>query len=231
MAEYFYKENGRIIGPISAENVKSLCQRGKISASTEIRKDAGKWVQAGSIKGLSGHIPAVAVKDPIPETPPLWVGNVTPEIKEAEAPKGEIVLRRGRASFWRGYPGESALAFVIMPILALIAWSMLHWLAALPLALITAIWVTRLAIKIYSMEYVLTTERTTVRTGILTRRVVEVRHKDVRQIEVDQTIIQRLLGTGQLRVSSAASSGFEIDIDGIAHPDSLAADIRKRQSP
>ena len=46
MAEYFYRKSGRVIGPISWQNVETLCQRGLIDLSTKIQKDGGRWKRA-----------------------------------------------------------------------------------------------------------------------------------------------------------------------------------------
>ena len=64
----------------------------------------------------------------------------------------------------------------------------------------------------------ITSRRCILQKGILSRSTSEVRHVDVRNIQVKQGIIERLVNVGTLKVSSAAQSGFEIDIYGIPDP-------------
>lgn len=74
-----------------------------------------------------------------------------------------------------------------------------------------------------------TESRVILRKGILSRSTSEVRHTDVRNIQVDQTFLQRLLGTGRVCISSAGQDDIEIDVRGIAEPDEIARLIRERQ--
>jgi len=64
-----------------------------------------------------------------------------------------------------------------------------------------------------------TTVRTVFRFGILSKTTREVRHSDVRLLEVSQSIIQRLLGLGTVKVASAAHGSIEIECRGLLHPE------------
>lgn len=75
----------------------------------------------------------------------------------------------------------------------------------------------------------ITSKRTILRLGIISKQTSEVQHSDVRNIQVDQNIIERLLGVGDLAVSSAGQDTLEVDADGIADPDEIAAMVRERQ--
>lgn len=240
MSSFFYRDGGRVIGPISGANLKDLCKRGRITRETEIRKDEGSWTKAGKVKGLGEHFPAepvaVATKPPekkmFTDSPPEWMSSPTPTVSPVEAPAGEAVIMRGRPSLWRGRPALAA-TLVSMPLVILLGWMLIPYPYAYILVVpLWVLWIARVCYAlyyVYSFEYVITTERMSVKKGILTRSVVEVRHKDVRQLSVDQSLPQRVLGTGRIQVSSAAMSGAEIDIDGITGPDKIAAEIRKRQ--
>lgn len=76
---------------------------------------------------------------------------------------------------------------------------------------------------------VITTKRTVLRTGFFARRTSEVRHDDVRNLQVNQSFVERVLGVGDLAISSAGQEDLEIVIRGVPDPDSLAALIRDRQ--
>lgn len=56
----------------------------------------------------------------------------------------------------------------------------------------------------------ITTKRTIEKTGILSKSTVEIMHRDIRGIQIHQSFAQRLLGVGQLTISSAAEDDHEI---------------------
>lgn len=67
-----------------------------------------------------------------------------------------------------------------------------------------------------------TNKRTILRRGILSKYTTEVYHSDVRNVQVDQSMFQRIFGVGTIGISSAGQSGIEITVSGVAHP----ADIK-----
>ncbi len=79
------------------------------------------------------------------------------------------------------------------------------------------------------MELTLTDERTILRKGLLSKRTNEVRHEDVRNIQVTQSFVQRMLGVGRIAISSAGQDTIEIDMDGVRDPQAIANLIRVRQ--
>ncbi len=64
----------------------------------------------------------------------------------------------------------------------------------------------------------ITNKRTMGCTGILSKSTSDVMHKDVRNIQVKQTLRERLLGIGELCVSSAAEDDHEILVRDIPRP-------------
>ena len=63
-----------------------------------------------------------------------------------------------------------------------------------------------------------TSKRTILRRGILSKFTSEVYHKDVRNIQVSQRLLQRLFDVGTVGISSAGQSGIEIAAEGIPEP-------------
>jgi uncharacterized membrane protein YdbT with pleckstrin-like domain len=59
---------------------------------------------------------------------------------------------------------------------------------------------------------------TRLQTGLLSRVVKELRHWDVRYIEVSQGFVQRLMNVGTVTISSAAPADAEIVASGIPDP-------------
>ena len=75
-----------------------------------------------------------------------------------------------------------------------------------------------------------TTQRSIWARGIINRQSSEVQHDDIRNIQVGQSLIERLVGAGTLAISSAGQDDMEITIKGIAHPREVLETIRKSQS-
>ena len=70
-------------------------------------------------------------------------------------------------------------------------------------------------------QLTITTDRTRLRKGILSKSITEVWHQDVRNVQLNQTFFQRLLGVGSLGISSAGQAGLEISVSGIPDPDQV----------
>ncbi|QEG35127.1 PH domain-containing protein [Bythopirellula goksoeyrii] len=65
----------------------------------------------------------------------------------------------------------------------------------------------------------ITNRRSILRHGILSKRTREVRHSDVRLLQIDQSMIQRLLSVGSLSIASAGHGEVEIMVKGIKNPE------------
>ncbi len=78
-------------------------------------------------------------------------------------------------------------------------------------------------------ELSITNKRTILRRGIVSRFTTEVQHDDIRNIQVDQSIFERLFGVGDIAISSSGQDDLEVDVDGIPQPDKVAALIRSMQ--
>lgn len=66
-----------------------------------------------------------------------------------------------------------------------------------------------------------TNERTTLRKGILSKSLVEVWHQDVRNVQLYQSLGQRIFGVGKLGISSAGQGEIEIEVSGIPDPEKV----------
>lgn len=84
-------------------------------------------------------------------------------------------------------------------------------------------------LDVKAMRLTVTDLRTTLHKGLLSRSITEVWHKDVRNVQLHQTFLQRVLGVGRIAVSSAGQSGIEIDVSGLSDPDDIKALIDKHR--
>lgn len=64
----------------------------------------------------------------------------------------------------------------------------------------------------------ITSKRTIEKTGILSKRTSEVMHKDIRNIQIEQTFRERLFNVGKIVISSAAEEDSEIIATDIPSP-------------
>jgi uncharacterized membrane protein YdbT with pleckstrin-like domain len=71
----------------------------------------------------------------------------------------------------------------------------------------------------------ITDKRTIVRRGLLSKNTNEVLHRDIRNIRVSQTFLQRVFGAGRIEISSSGQGDIEIRFDGVKDPDAVKAMI------
>ena len=77
--------------------------------------------------------------------------------------------------------------------------------------------------------YTITNLRTIAQTGILSRNTNEVRHIDVRNLQVKQDVFQRMFGFGSVAISSAGQSDIELTMVRVENPYKIADIIRQYQ--
>lgn len=73
-------------------------------------------------------------------------------------------------------------------------------------------------IRTLATTLTVTSRRSTLRKGLLSKFTSEVFHKDVRNVQVTQTAMQRLFNVGRVEISSAGQGDFEIAVEGIRDP-------------
>ncbi|MGN0867140.1 MAG: PH domain-containing protein [Oligosphaeraceae bacterium] len=141
----------------------------------------------------------------------------------------ERELFRGNPSWKRMLP-PLALALVIIggtfPFLRHMAWGTLVVLAMLLLCLL---WGLKKFIEIKTTTYLLTTRRLRVHTGILLRQEVEVGMQDIRAVWLRQNFLEQLLRYGDVMVGTAATSGLEVILSDVDHPQALQELFREHK--
>jgi len=121
-------------------------------------------------------------------------------MQETTAPV-ERVMYQAHPAMFRAHP----FLFIIFCLLC----------AAVVGLILLAIW----WIRTRAVTLTVTSRCSRLQTGILSRDVKEVRHWDVRYVEVHQGFLQRLLKVGTIRlVPAAADPGAEIIVAGIPDP-------------
>ena len=82
----------------------------------------------------------------------------------------------------------------------------------------------------YSWAYTIDSETIESREGVIARKVCSIRVNDLRNINVKQSLIQRLMGVGDVEFSSAGGSGIEVTFHGVDQPLEVKALAQARQS-
>ncbi len=84
-------------------------------------------------------------------------------------------------------------------------------------------------IKTRYRTYIIESDTVYSRTGLLAKNSLEFRIRDIRAIHVRQTLLQRLMRIGDLIFSSAAGDEEEVVFEGVANPEDVKREVRRRQ--
>jgi len=76
-------------------------------------------------------------------------------------------------------------------------------------------------LKCIGTTLIVTSRETIVKRGILSKHTNEIRHSDVRNIQISQSLFQRLFNVGNIGVSSAGQGGIEILVRGLRRPNDI----------
>jgi uncharacterized membrane protein YdbT with pleckstrin-like domain len=82
----------------------------------------------------------------------------------------------------------------------------------------------------YSWAYTIDSDTIESREGIIARKVKSIRIRDLRNINVNQTLFQRIVGVGDVEFSSAGGSGIEVTFIGVDDPLKIKALAQQKQS-
>lgn len=74
-------------------------------------------------------------------------------------------------------------------------------------------------LKCLGTTLTITNKKTTLRIGILSKNTNEVYHSDIRNVQVNAGMFQRIFGVGTIGISSAGTGDIEIAVAGIPNPE------------
>ena len=104
-----------------------------------------------------------------------------------------------------------------------------QWVISVAITLAGLVLFLKWWLEVRYTTLIVTSKRTIMRKGIISRETSEVQHDDVRNIQVDQNMYERLAGVGDLAISSSGQDDLEIMCRGIVHPEEVAEVIRDLQ--
>jgi hypothetical protein len=117
------------------------------------------------------------------------------------APQTEQTVYLAHPAMFRNSPIGFLICILLIPILGLGLLLLLVW------------WLNTLGTTL-----TVTDRRTILRKGLLSKYTTEVFHKDVRNIQVGQSFLQRIFHVGHIGISSSGQAGIEVEVDGIPAP-------------
>jgi uncharacterized membrane protein YdbT with pleckstrin-like domain len=100
-------------------------------------------------------------------------------------------------------------------------------LAAAALAVVAMLWFAGRYLKWLTTYFVVTTDRLIYRTGVVAKHGREIPLERVNDIGFHQTVLQRLLGAGDLQIESAGERGQD-PFTAVAHPAEVQNEIYRQ---
>ncbi|MCB0330944.1 MAG: PH domain-containing protein [Bdellovibrionales bacterium] len=85
--------------------------------------------------------------------------------------------------------------------------------------------------RIYNVRYVLSERGIEAEVGILAlqRRLIRVWFEDIRSVQIRQTLLNRLLGVGDIEISTAATGSIEVILRGISAPGEVQEMVQRER--
>lgn len=106
--------------------------------------------------------------------------------------------------------------------------AVLGWLA-LAMVLCSLLVIASWYVLSVATTLTITDRRSVFRRGIIRRDTSEVQHDDVRNIQIEQTLTQRLVGVGDLGISSSGQDDLEIVVLALPNPAGIVDIVRQNQ--
>lgn len=104
----------------------------------------------------------------------------------------------------------------------LIKYTSIHFLYILGVIIVLG---GAIVIKHHSWCYLVTTDVIQSVVGIVSRNTSTIRISDLRSVNVKQSVLQRMLGTGDIEFGSAGSAGIEVVFKGVLNPNDVRENI------
>jgi len=204
-------KDGKQLGPYSLDQARALVLAGRLDADDWAWPDgATEWVHLKDVPGFSSAAP------PAP--------SVTGAAAEEE--------------LWRGHPSQVLnfsiyLFWVCILVVALVValafgdsqkWSLLLFGIVALLALIQVAWAY---FHLHAIEYVVTTQRVRIISGILSKDIQEIELFRVKDTMAHQSFFLRLFGLGTITVISGDANHPRLVLSGV--PDAIELREKLRQ--
>lgn len=138
----------------------------------------------------------------------------------------EAVILDLRPHWW--YLASSAAVFALAVLLVVVVlaagWpAAIGWIIGIALV-VSLVWFVSKYLQWVSTNFVVTTERVIYRSGVLSKRGIEIPLDRVVTVHFRQRLIERILGQGDLRIESASEQGQQT-FSNVRHPNAVQQEI------
>lgn len=179
---------------------------------------------------------AQTVAAPAPAKPPSPAGpTVFPPPSRSAAvsatdPAAEEPVWQGRPS-WRQYAGHWFLWMIASGVALYLAY-VVEWppkwkVAFGAVGVVALIMLVQQALRIYSIRFRLTTQRIFFDRGILSLTTDQTELVRVDDVRIKRSLIDRMLGTGTVEITSSDTSDKQTRLTGIDDPSRVSEEIRR----
>ncbi len=161
------------------------------------------------------------------------------ETKQQDQATGEQELYAAHPTMFRNHP----VAFVLCLLLLLAGvigaptayytleeHTELATIGAAAVAVMVAIAMGRWWFRTLATKLRVTSQRTILRHGLLSKHINEISHGNIRNVQIKQNPIERLFSTGTVKIASAGQSSVEIEVEGLPHPEKIRELINKHRN-
>ena len=124
--------------------------------------------------------------------------------------------------------GES-LILVAHPSAMNYLWVIVFGVLLIPVLFIGVVMLLYAYINIKTTCFVITNKRVVTKTGLLRISQSEVRIDDVRGVNLQRDLWQRIIGTGNVTIGTAATGGAEIVMRGVGNPNRVVEAINSQR--
>ena len=213
-------KDGLQLGPYSLEQARALVLEGTIDADDWAWPDgATEWVQLRNVPGFTATKPAA------PPAKPSAPVQSTAAVSAAEDEE-----------MWRGHPSQIlnlaiyifwALILVLAAGATAMVWHDWGYLALAGFAVVAVIALAQSTWAYFHLrmvEYIITTQRVRVISGLFSKEVQEIELFRVKDTSARQAFFQRLFGLGTITVLSGDEKQPRLVLDGVPN----ALDMRER---
>jgi membrane protein YdbS with pleckstrin-like domain len=200
--------NGRQTGPYTLDEARALVLSGELAATDWAWPDgATQWVPLKDVPGFAPGSPG----GPTPPAP------LSPAATEED-------LWRGRPSQLLNLKIYAGWTIALLGTLSAVFVRLDLWPVPAVLALIALIHIAWRNLRLRSIEYVVTTQRVRIVSGLFSKNIQEIELFRVKDTMVQQGFIQRLFGLGAITVISGDARHPRLELYGIPH----AIELRER---
>ncbi len=152
-----------------------------------------------------------------------------PEDSHDINPSAERDLWHGRQSWKTMYPmlGLWLLALIGVVVLIIVYPNLRSWWWFAGLGVLLLVLVARTGWRVVSTSYRITTQRMFIRRGVFSQSVDQTELLRVDDVTMRQSLLQRVLGIGNVKVSSSDRSDANVELVSIAEPAKVVEFIRR----